>query len=54
VIVTLKEVVTGTHREIEPSIMRVKVPVDATLDQSNCLDTFEKVIPVGEETETSR
>jgi len=27
VIVSLNEVVAGTHREMEPSIIRVKVPV---------------------------
>jgi hypothetical protein len=54
VIVTLKEVVIGTHWEIEPSIVRVKVPVEVTLDQSNSLVKGEKVTPVGEETVASR
>ncbi len=53
VIVTLKKEVTGVQPPIDPLILRVKVPVAVTPDQSYFLDAGENVTPVGLEAETS-
>ncbi len=44
---------TGTHPEIKPFIIKVKIPVVVTPDQSYYLNAGEKVTAAGLETDAS-